>query len=454
MRILLLSLVASFLCLVGAAQADVLQDTCDTGMPDSIIVGAVQVPGPLWPDSIGVPVYIWADEDLASVSWGLRPTDNRLKVSSFSTEGTVFDRGEFLSLKVDTVNNCISFIWLDLTGSDPMPSPQGTIGVLYVKIAPNISVSEQLSLDSVTVSSAYKCRLTASRGIGSTCVMKSIVFLKGSGGNFTFGQSSSDAEVYLSFDEGGGVIVYDRSGHRHDGVMRHGVARVSGVSGSAIQFDGVDDSVSFAGSWVNYPTSMTISLWVKTISSTPTEATIMHDNRWQVMLTNNKYKIQSWDLEHGWVTIEASLTSIEDWHWLSFVRVSDLYLVAYVDGDSVAQCLINHWGGAWNWSAQLGPANCAIDEVKIYAHALTPAENLAEYLRVGYHRCGDIDDSREINVSDVVYLINYIFGSGAAPASPQAADVDCDGRICLTDAVYLISYMFGDGAKPCAGCPY
>ncbi len=67
--------------------------------------------------------------------------------------------------------------------------------------------------------------------------------------------------------------------------------------------------------------------------------------------------------------------------------------------------------------------------------------------------CGDLDASGRIDISDAVYLINYIFASGPAPQDAFSGDVDCNERVDITDAVYLINYIFASGAAPCAACP-
>jgi C1A family cysteine protease len=66
--------------------------------------------------------------------------------------------------------------------------------------------------------------------------------------------------------------------------------------------------------------------------------------------------------------------------------------------------------------------------------------------------CGDANDSRAVDISDVVYLIAYIFSGGPAPVSTTAGDANCDGGIDVSDAVYLISYIFSGGPAPCTGC--
>lgn len=67
--------------------------------------------------------------------------------------------------------------------------------------------------------------------------------------------------------------------------------------------------------------------------------------------------------------------------------------------------------------------------------------------------CGDADGDDLVNISDAVYLVGYIFGSGSAPDPIAAADANCDTHVNISDAVYLISYIFGGGDAPCAACP-
>lgn len=67
--------------------------------------------------------------------------------------------------------------------------------------------------------------------------------------------------------------------------------------------------------------------------------------------------------------------------------------------------------------------------------------------------CGDPDHSSLVTISDVVYLINYIFAGGPAPSPIESGDADCNSLVTISDAVYLINYIFAGGAAPCAACP-
>ncbi len=67
-----------------------------------------------------------------------------------------------------------------------------------------------------------------------------------------------------------------------------------------------------------------------------------------------------------------------------------------------------------------------------------------------FYICGDADGTNIISISDVVYLINYIFGGGPAPYPLAAGDVDCNQIVNISDAVYLINHIFSGGPAPCS----
>lgn len=72
---------------------------------------------------------------------------------------------------------------------------------------------------------------------------------------------------------------------------------------------------------------------------------------------------------------------------------------------------------------------------------------------VPLYTCGDADGNSLVSISDVVFLISYIFAGGPAPNPLAAGDADCSGIVNISDAVYLINYIFSGGAVPCASCP-
>jgi exodeoxyribonuclease III len=63
--------------------------------------------------------------------------------------------------------------------------------------------------------------------------------------------------------------------------------------------------------------------------------------------------------------------------------------------------------------------------------------------------CGDVNTDLVVNVSDVVYLIAFVFGDGPPPVPEASGDVDCNGSTNVSDVVFLIEFVFGDGPNPC-----
>jgi hypothetical protein len=61
---------------------------------------------------------------------------------------------------------------------------------------------------------------------------------------------------------------------------------------------------------------------------------------------------------------------------------------------------------------------------------------------------GDVNDDEEIDVSDVIYLVNYLFLGGSEPLPYQAGDVNQDDNIDTGDLIYLINYLFIGGSPP------
>jgi predicted outer membrane repeat protein len=64
--------------------------------------------------------------------------------------------------------------------------------------------------------------------------------------------------------------------------------------------------------------------------------------------------------------------------------------------------------------------------------------------------CGDIDGSGDVNVTDAVRLIYYLFVNGSVPLDLSGGDVNQDGRLNVADVVYMINYIFVGGPAPCA----
>jgi len=61
---------------------------------------------------------------------------------------------------------------------------------------------------------------------------------------------------------------------------------------------------------------------------------------------------------------------------------------------------------------------------------------------------GNADSSDNIDLSDPIWVLNFLFLGGAEPACLDSADSDDNGRVELTDAVYLLNFLFLGGPAP------
>ena len=70
--------------------------------------------------------------------------------------------------------------------------------------------------------------------------------------------------------------------------------------------------------------------------------------------------------------------------------------------------------------------------------------------------CGDVDGSGSVDVADLVYTVEYMFGdpAGPAPTPMEALDADGNGMIDIADVVHLVGFMFDDGPDPICGTTF
>jgi len=69
--------------------------------------------------------------------------------------------------------------------------------------------------------------------------------------------------------------------------------------------------------------------------------------------------------------------------------------------------------------------------------------------------CGDANGDEVVNLLDIQYLIDYVYGDpqGPPPNPIESGDANADGDINLLDITYLISYIYGTPPGPEPLCP-
>jgi hypothetical protein len=96
--------------------------------------------------------------------------------------------------------------------------------------------------------------------------------------------------------------------------------------------------------------------------------------------------------------------------------------------------------------------DCGCHPVVYFAiKGLDSRPNASEISNIVRFKCGDVNGDGLINVTDVVYLINYLFISGPPPAPMATGNANCDGSVNVSDVVYLINSLFVSGSPPPCG---
>lgn len=108
-----------------------------------------------------------------------------------------------------------------------------------------------------------------------------------------------------------------------------------------------------------------------------------------------------------------------------------------------------------NWEEVPGPPADSIDVNWVLYAVLDTARVVITDGSLTVPICGDVDGSGgNANVSDLTYLVAYLFKAGPPPPIMEAANVKGDSGINVSDLTYLVNYLFKGGPAPdCAPIP-
>ncbi len=85
----------------------------------------------------------------------------------------------------------------------------------------------------------------------------------------------------------------------------------------------------------------------------------------------------------------------------------------------------------------------------IYTPLVSPGLAYIHYV------CGDANGDEAINLLDILFLIDYVYGDppGVAPDPIESGDPNADGNVNLLDLLYIIDYLYGSPLGPEPLCP-
>lgn len=92
-------------------------------------------------------------------------------------------------------------------------------------------------------------------------------------------------------------------------------------------------------------------------------------------------------------------------------------------------------GDVYNLTFTVTDPNSAFDEINV-------TYEVVAFLR------GDANSDNTLDMSDILFILNYLYKGGQAPASFDATDVNYDNEINVLDAEYLIRYFYKQGPSP------
>ena len=61
---------------------------------------------------------------------------------------------------------------------------------------------------------------------------------------------------------------------------------------------------------------------------------------------------------------------------------------------------------------------------------------------------GDANNDQSVNISDLIFLSEYLFSGGDEPPCMNQADVNDDGTVNVSDPIYLNNWLFSAGSPP------
>jgi DNA-binding beta-propeller fold protein YncE len=199
-----------------------------------------------------------------------------------------------------------------------------------------------------------------------------------------------------NFNEGTGNTVYDNSGNRNHGAI-HGAAWTTGISGSALEFDGIDDYVELTDPISLSNTGFTIEFFI--CLNSISEFGVLHvtdgSNGWGIWVGVNDFVFEYWprpdDWPNGRLGGGQKISSVGVWkhivmvyndHLHQFLMYGDTILEQKWDIDLVmSDCTQPFEMGSpfQPPSFSLDFLHGLIDEVRIYNRSLSAEEILTHF---------------------------------------------------------------------------
>jgi hypothetical protein len=153
----------------------------------------------------------------------------------------------------------------------------------------------------------------------------------------------------------------------------------------------------------------------------------------------------------------TQLLAAEHRDWMKLERSGNVFIGYFsIDGRDWQEVARMDWGADAPQEVLIGLAGSAhpepasdcgetilvFDNVKI----TLPGEEVVFYR-------ADPNNDGAANITDGIYVLNYLFLGGPAPTCKESADPNDDGVVNITDGIYILNYLFLGGPVPVAPGP-
>jgi hypothetical protein len=166
--------------------------------------------------------------------------------------------------------------------------------------------------------------------------------------------------------------------------------------------------------------------------------------------TNAQYVLQPWDVignRHRWVMPESQDSSTHSFEW----NPDSIYFLSVKGHQPVpsSDSIIHSWHYKGVNNPTPGNQNARINLWLYNGNPPTDTNEVEVIItKFEYFLRGDANNDKLVSISDIVYLIYYLFKNGPSPDPSAAGDANCDGGVSVSDVVYLIVYLFKSGPPP------
>jgi len=145
--------------------------------------------------------------------------------------------------------------------------------------------------------------------------------------------------------------------------------------------------------------------------------------------------------------VDSALVEVYDGTSQSGTMIASFYTDGIPKGSYYDHTTVWETGPPADWVYYYHDIHVAVDPLS-EINELSVANNVANKGIDFDVSHGDCDHNDKINVTDAYYLVKNLFEGGADPIPELSGEMNCDGDINVADVVWLMNYIFG-GPEPC-----